>query len=188
MGRPDSEVRTGWTRSNVRRISAYAIVAVGAGVAFLAALGVAVAVTSSDQVAVIVNSGSTNTAGFKITVHSSGQSTAIMQNRAGVAQSALRAFTVSSKQAGSFFADLKAAKAAPATQGGCMKSASFGTSTHVEWQGWSSPDLDCPSDDAAITTLKNDVSAIRTAAGISPLPFLHHPAAEGPLHAGSPPP
>jgi len=172
----------------VARISAYAIAAIGAGLAFAALATLAMA-TTPDQVAVIVNSGSTNTAGFKLTVHTSGQSTAIMQNRAGVAQSAVREFTVSSKQSGSLFADLKAAKAAPAAaQGGCMKSASFGTSTHVQWQGWTSPDLDCPSDDPAVAALKNDVVAIRTAAGIGPLPLLHHPAAEGPLHAGSPPP
>jgi hypothetical protein len=172
----------------VSRIPSYAAVAIGLGVAFVAAASVAIATTPAVQIAVIVNSGSTNTAGFKITVHSNGPSTAVMQNRAGVAQSAAHSFTVSTKQAASLFDDLKAAKAAPASQGGCMKSASFGTSTHVQWQGWTSPDLDCPSDNAAITALKNDVSAIRTAAGISPLTLLHHPAAEGPLHAGSPPP
>jgi hypothetical protein len=173
----------------VARTSAYAIAAIGAGLAFVAAAAVAIATTPPDQVAVIVNSGSTNTAGFKLTVHASGQSTAIMQNRSGVAQSAVRAFNVSSKDSGTLFADLKAAKAAPPpAQAGCMKSASFGTSTHVQWQGWTSPDLDCPSDEPSIAALKNDVAAIRTAAGISPLPLLHHPAAEGPLHAGSPPP
>jgi hypothetical protein len=170
------------------RIPSYAAVAIGLGVAFVAAASAAIATTPAVQVAVIVNSGSTNTAGFKITVHSNGPSTAVMLNRQGVAQSTAHSFTVSTKQAGSLFADLKAAKAAPASQGGCMKSASFGTSTHVQWQGWTSPDLDCPSDDAAITALKNDVSAVRTAAGIGPLPLFNHPAAEGPLHAGSPPP
>jgi hypothetical protein len=152
------------------------------------AAGVALATTPADQVAVIVNSGSTNASGFKITVHSNGQSTAIMQNRQGVAQSAAHSFTVSAKQVGSLFGDIKAAKTAPPSEGGCMKSVSFGTSTHVQWQGWTSPDLDCPSDNAAVTALKNDVSVIRTAAGISAIPLLHHPAAEGPLHAGSSPP
>jgi hypothetical protein len=154
-----------------------------AGIAAVAAC----AATSPDQ-ATIVNSGSTNTAGYKLNVGSDGHASAVMQNRAGVAQSSVRSFTVSTQQAGSFFAHLKAAKAAPAPTGGCMKSASFGSSTIVHWQGWTSPDLNCPSDDSAIKALANDVSAIRTAAGISSFPLLHGPAADGPLHAGSPPP
>src|SRR5580692_1733313 len=173
MDRPAWERRTDWELSDVSRRHSLAAVVVGLGVGFAAALGVAIAATPPDQVAVIVNSGSTNTAGFKITVHSSGPSTAVMLNRQGVAQNAVHSFTVSSKQASTLFADLKAAKAAPPSQGGCMKSASFGTSTHVQWQGWTSPDLDCPSDNAAITALKNEVEAIRTAAGIGPVPSFN---------------
>jgi hypothetical protein len=188
MDRPAWERRMDWEPSNVSRRHSFAAVVVGLGVGLTAALGVAMAATPPDQVAVIVNSGSTNTAGFKITVHSAGPSTAVMMNRQGVAQSAAHSFTVSAKQAGSLFADLKAAKAAPASEGGCMKSVSFGTSTHVQWQGWTSPDLDCPADNAAVTALKKDVDSIRTAAGIGPLPSFNHPATEGPLHAGSPPP
>jgi hypothetical protein len=170
------------------RTRTLALVAAAAGVAVAVAAAAAVAATSSAQQATIVNSGSTNTAGFKITVGSDGRATSVMQNRAGIAQSSVHAFTVTPKQASGFFANLKAAKAAPSAEGGCMKSASFGSSTRVQWQGWNSPDLECPSDDAAIKALAGDVSAIRKAAGIAPLPLLHHPAAEGPLHAGSPPP
>jgi hypothetical protein len=161
------------------------------------AIGVACAVTAAAVIAAtpapveqatIVNSGSTNTSGFKITVESGGRASSIMQNRAGVAQSSVHAFVLSSKQATQFFSDVKAAKAAPGTEGGCMKSASFGSSTHVTWNGWTSPDLQCPSDSAAIKALAADVSTIRTAAGISDFPLIHRPGADGPLHAGTPPP
>ena len=48
-----------------------------------------------------------------------------------------------------------------------MKSASFGSSTYVTWQGWRSPDLTCPPSDATGKSLVNDVEEIRKAAGVS---------------------
>jgi hypothetical protein len=173
------------------RVSTMAYVAAAIGVACAVTAAAAIAATPApapaDQ-ATIVNSGSTNTSGFKITVASSGRASSIMQNRAGVAQSSVNAFVLTPKQATQFFTDLKAAKAAPSTEGGCMKSASFGSSTHVTWQDWTSPDLQCPSDNAAIKALAADVSTIRSAAGISAFPLIHRPGADGPLHAGTPPP
>ncbi|HEY1428315.1 MAG TPA: hypothetical protein VGF18_02000 [Candidatus Tumulicola sp.] len=165
------------------------VAGIAAGFGFVAGIAaVAACAANSPDQATIVNSGSTNTTGYKLSVSPDGHASAVMQNRSGVAQSGLRSFTISSKQADSFFTHLKAVKDAPATTGGCMKSASFGSSTIVHWQGWTSPDLNCPSEDPAIKALANDVSAIRTAAGISSFPLIQRPAADGPLHAGSPPP
>ncbi len=166
---------------------AYIVAVIGVACAITAAAVMAGTPAPADQ-ATIVNSGSTNTSGFKITVESGGHASSIMQNRAGVAQSSVHAFVLTPKQATQFFADLKAAKAAPSTEGGCMKSASFGSSTHVTWHDWTSPDLQCPSDNAAIKALVADVATIRTAAGISAFPLIHRPGADGPLHAGTPPP
>ncbi|HEY1681608.1 MAG TPA: hypothetical protein VGF98_08245 [Candidatus Tumulicola sp.] len=166
---------------------AYIAAAIGVACAATAAAVIAATPAPTDQ-ATILNSGSTNTLGFKITVESGGRASSVMQNRAGIVQSSVHTFVLTSKQAAQFFTDLKAAKAAPSTEGACMKSASFGSSTHVTWQDWTSPDLQCPSENAAIKTLTADVSTIRTAAGISTFPLIHRSATDGPLHAGSPPP
>ena len=78
-----------------------------------------------------------------------------------------------------FFADLKAARAANVSGSPCMKSASFGTTTHVSWHGWTSPDLDCPSENPLLSALIRDVNAIRAASGIGSLPGVHHGAGSG---------
>ncbi len=69
-----------------------------------------------------------------------------------------------------FFSDLAAARKGNAATVPCMKSASFGSSLHITWQGWTSPDLTCPPKDALGDALVTDVGAIRTAAGISESP------------------
>ncbi len=113
------------------------------------------------DVATIRNSGSTNTAGFTITVWSDATGSASVQGATP------KAFGVPSDLSARFFADLHAASndAAPAMH--CMKSASFGTSTMVQWHAWSSPDLQCPPFSAGLGALARDVGAIETAAGIT---------------------
>ncbi len=117
--------------------------------------------------AVIVDSGSTNTLGYKIEVWSDGSASVTPQNKAGIAQGAVKTFTVSAATASKFFADLQAARSGNATGSGCIKSASFGTATHVTWQGWTSPDLDCPPLNALVAALVHDVGEIRQASGVS---------------------
>ena len=122
--------------------------------------------------AVITNSGSTNAYGYTIKVTPDGNATVAMQAR-GAAPSAAKPFTVPSTIITKFFADLAAARKANLAGVPCMKSVSFGTTTHVTWQGWQSPDLDCPPSGDLGTALVNDVEAIRKASGVSSTPLMH---------------
>lgn len=137
----------------------------------LATLAIAslMAATPSES-AKIVNSGSTNTVGYTISVSSDGKASAIMQN----GSSAAKAFTITTDLATRFFSDLAAARKAGTVTVPCMKSASFGSSTHVSWEGWTSPDLTCPPKDSVGEALIKDVEAIRQAAGIPASPLRQH--------------
>lgn len=121
--------------------------------------------------AVIVNSGSTNSYGYSIQVWSDGKASVTLQGKGGAAASTPKAFTVPAATVVRFFADLAAARKGNPTSLPCMKSASFGSSTHITWQGWLSPDLNCPPKDALGDALVKDVDAIRQASGISELPL-----------------
>lgn len=136
-------------------------------------LALCAAAAPSHDGASIVDSGSTNTAGYTVNVWSDGTADVTYQNRTGAA--AEKSFTISSSLASRFFADLKAARKSTAPAAHCMKSASFGTSTHVHWHGWISPDLDCPPDDTLTTALVNDVGSIRSAGNISGAPLRAFP-------------
>jgi hypothetical protein len=103
--------------------------------------------------AVIVNSGSTNAPGYRIVVLPGGVATL---DNASPKQVALPPAT-----ARAFFHDLSTATPLRALHvDGCMKSASFGTTTRIEWRGQSSPDLSCPSTNPAVLRLSHDVEAI----------------------------
>jgi hypothetical protein len=139
-------------------------------------LCVTLAAAMQHDSATIVNSGSTNTAGYTITLWSDG--TATVQVRGAQA----KPFTIPAKTASRFFTDVKAASG----DGGgqlqhCMKSASFGTSTIVQWHGWTSPDFQCPPFTPAVTALAQDVNAIQTAADIMPGRPLHRIGLPGDL-------
>jgi len=134
-------------------------------------LAVCTAAAPSRDSATIVDSGSTNTAGYKIVVASDGHGTLTMQSRMGSAQSAPTSFTVATKVTARFFADLKAVREAKVDGTPCMKSASFGTSTRVQWHQWASPDLDCPADNPLVAALVGDVNAIRAASGVNSRPL-----------------
>lgn len=132
--------------------------------------------------ATILDSGSTNTPGYRIDVWSDGSATIVVQNR-GVSRGAPKSFAVTNSVASRFFANLKAVRSGNVAGEPCMKSASFGTTTRVTWHGWTSPDLDCPSDRAPLTALVSSVNAIRQASGIGTLPGPNRGAGGGPLHA-----
>lgn len=138
------------------------------------AIATCVAATARDT-AVIVNSGSTNTYGYTIAVGSDGKATLTLQERGGAATGTPKSFTLPAATAARFFADLAAARKGNVASVPCMKSASFGTSTNVTWQGWVSPDISCPPDGALSSALVTDVDAIRRAAGVGQLP-LHSQA------------
>jgi hypothetical protein len=127
------------------------------------------------ETATIVNSGSTNSYGYAIRITSEGKGTVTLQGHGAAAAGAPKAFTVSASTAARFFADLAAARKGNMTAAPCMKSASFGTSMHITWQGWVSPDLSCPPTEALGKALVTDVDAIRQAAGISALPLRQAP-------------
>jgi hypothetical protein len=150
------------------------------GVALAAALlpVVNAGATPARDGAVIVDSGSTNTAGYRIEMWSDGSAT-IALHRRGVAPGAAQPFSVGGAVTARLFADLQAAKVANVTGSPCMKSASFGSTTRVSWHGWTSPDLDCPSENALLTSVIRDVNLIRAASGIGSLPGVHRGAGNG---------
>lgn len=125
--------------------------------------------------AVIVDSGSTNTYGYTIHVSSDGKASVTLEERGGTAAGTAKPFTVPAATATRFFADLAAARKGNVATVPCMKSASFGTSLHITWQGWTSPDLSCPPKDALGETLVKDVDAIRQAGAIPAMPLRQHP-------------
>lgn len=143
-------------------------------------LAAAAAAAPSRDGASIVDSGSTNTAGYTIDVWSDGTASVTYQNRTSAAAST-KSFTFSPTVALRFFADLRAARAGKAQAQPCMKSASFGTSTHVRWHGWVSADLDCPPGDKLTSAVLDDVNAIRAAGKVTAIPL------RGGMFPGGPP-
>ena len=113
--------------------------------------------------ALIVNSGSTNTAPYTIDVHPDGTADVAI---AGQMQHA----HVGAPQAHWLFAKLKsAAPLASLPRAGCMKSASFGTSTTIVYDGSRTPDLSCPGGSALAQELGRTAGVIVNQLGIKPL-------------------
>ncbi len=109
---------------------------------------------ASGQIASIVNSGSTNAPGYTITVAADGSSTTSLN--AHVPESG----HIDAALATKFYADLASAvplQNLPAV--GCMRSASFGSSTVIFWRGARTPDLSCAQNDIE-RTLAADAAAI----------------------------
>ena len=151
---------------------------------FLYALVIATLMgAGSPDTASIVNSGSTNSYGYTIQVWSNGKASVTLKGRGGAAASTPKSFTVSSAVVARFFADLAAARKGDAQSVPCMKSVSFGTTIHVTWQQWVSPDLTCPAKDSLGDALIKDVDAIHQASGIGTMP-LH---GAGPVIESTPP-
>ena len=121
----------------------------------------AVSAATSDDGAVITNSGSTNTRGYAIKVWSNGNAQITMKGSA-----ATREFRIDDDLATRLFTDVKAARSNPGTAGHCMKSASFGTTTGITWHDYSSYDLQCPPLTSEVAALAQDVKLVETAANI----------------------
>jgi hypothetical protein len=112
----------------------------------------------------IVNSGSTNFQGFSLTLAEDGEAKLKQDN--STFQKDLPQ-TVTAR----LFADLRAAGALDALpQSRCMKSASFGTTTHISYRGKTSPDVSCPSPNPILRRLAIDVMSLLDAANISTIP------------------
>jgi hypothetical protein len=104
----------------------------------------AVVLQAAADRAVIVNSGSTNKAGFRIEVERSGEAEYTSTPRGQAAERVQRKVPDALLQR--FYADLEAAhplSALPAER--CAKSVSFGTKTIVELGTERTPDISCPN-------------------------------------------
>ncbi|MBV8844131.1 MAG: hypothetical protein JO307_15090 [Bryobacterales bacterium] len=122
------------------------------------------AIAQSRGEAVIVNSGSTNTAGFRIVIGENGDAQyTVMPRRFGPpAQSEPVRRKLPEALAQRFFSHLDSAKPlANLPHERCAKSASFGTSLTIEFGGERTPDLSCPDpQDPHIQTLMRDAEEI----------------------------
>jgi len=95
--------------------------------------------------AVIVNSGSTNTEGFRIVVEQSGKAVYTQTPRKSDTQVKSRSLDLPQALVKRLYSDLDAGKPLAELPGGhCMKSASFGSSLTIEFAGEKTPDLSCP--------------------------------------------
>jgi len=99
--------------------------------------------------AVIVNSGSTNTEGFRIVVEQSGKAvytpTLRKSGRGADTNAKSRSLDLPQALVKRLYSDLDAGKPLAELPGGhCMKSASFGSSLTIEFAGEKTPDLSCP--------------------------------------------
>jgi hypothetical protein len=114
--------------------------------------------------ALIVNSGSTNRAGYRLRVYADG-TTALQQGDVPIKK------RIPAELVTRFFADLKAAGPLDRLQlPHCMKSTSFGSTTQIGYRGVMSGDVSCPGSSPALRALAIDVTAIADAAGVSMLP------------------
>ena len=125
-----------------------------------------VAAHAADDAAVIVDSGSTNTAGYRIIVERSGKAAYTQMprryGRPSDEQPTSKTRDVASELVKRFYADLDAARPfSELPRQGCMKSASFGTTLTIEFAGERSPDLSCGDrGNAKVKALIEDVSEI----------------------------
>jgi len=120
-----------------------------------------VAFTASNDAAIIENSGSTNFAGFKIAVESSGS--ALVSEPSGV-----RRGTVSRATTKWFFSHLATDRPLDRLAvDRCTKPVSFASTTTVAWMGQHSPDLLCGGSGAA-AELSRTVGAIERQLGVVP--------------------
>jgi hypothetical protein len=120
----------------------------------------------ADGEALIVDSGSTNVAGFRLRVFENGR---FFIEQGNPAKGRVRSALVRR-----FFEDLRAAGSLDRLgQAQCAKSASFGSWTRITYRGETSPDISCPST-TAVQALTRDVGALADAAGIKRLPRLSH--------------
>jgi hypothetical protein len=118
------------------------------------------------QSVTIVNSGSTNTAGFRIVVDPSGKAEFTSQPRRQSADKAVKpktvAKTIPKSLAESLLSDVNAARplsSLPAPL--CMKSASFGSRLTIQVGDETSPDLSCgDGGNAQLQALIRDANAI----------------------------
>ena len=119
--------------------------------------------------AVILNTGSTNTLGYRIVLQRSGDAEYINGTKRATAM-------VPAPLAAQFFRDVQAAMPLLShTATACMKSASFGSSLFVWWKGSRSGDLTCPAGDVIAGDAVKIAQALNLSTGlrlVRPIPML----------------
>ena len=127
--------------------------------------------TPAVRTAVIENTGSTNTRGYRITVSAAGAADWIAtERRGGVVTGKAQQATLSAPLAKRLFHDLDAARPLAGLKvNHGVRSASFGTQTFVTYKNQRTPDLTFGGD-AHATALKADVGAITQALHITNAP------------------
>jgi len=112
----------------------------------------------------IINSGSTNTAGYVIEVQRTGHVTWTVTRRRPIlattpsSTTTQNALQLSSLETNAIFQAVQ--QALPFTQYApihCIKSVSFGTTLHVSYNGQESPDLSCPLKDQRLVLLSKNI-------------------------------
>lgn len=130
--------------------------------------------------AVIVNSGSTNTRPYRVVVSPDGHALVWVEGEA------VRKATLSQKTSASFFSHLASAMPlAKIAQVPCMKSASFGSSTIVQYKGERSPDLTCGIEGAS-AKLAADVANITSELKVVTLGRFRHSVVPQPAAPAAP--
>ena len=133
---------------------------------FGAPLFAAAFLLGKDDIATIVDSGSTNTVGFRIVVQRSGKAEWITTSRRYGSQAGEGSKTkqqqLSHALIDRLFSDLNAVRPLSSIpKQGCMKSASFGTTRAIEFDGQRTPDLTCGGGgNAKVQALIQDVNEI----------------------------
>jgi hypothetical protein len=136
---------------------------------FTAYIAIVPAGCRSVDSAVIDDSGSTNSRANQIVVRSDGSASIASGT------SSPKLFTVPKAIIAPFFTALAASREDNVPSGSCAKSASFGSTIRVKWNGWVSNDVTCPPEGnvsaAALhdaQMLNNTVMEIRALAGRVP--------------------
>ncbi|MBH8575171.1 hypothetical protein I8752_19555 [Nostocaceae cyanobacterium CENA369] len=125
-----------------------------AGISFLLGAAQSAIALVPNNVAVIANSGSTNTIGYRIYVSPTGEANYVDGKGSGQGK-------LPEKLIKKFFHNLKVAEplsSLPVKQG-CVKSTSFGTTTTISLGGQQSQDISCPGNQKA-QKLDTDIIAI----------------------------
>jgi hypothetical protein len=131
-----------------------------AGISFLLCSSQSVMALVRSDVAIIVNSGSTNTIGYRIYVSPTGEVNYVDGNGSNQGK-------LTKKLTKEFFRDVKIAEPLsnlPVRQS-CVKSVSFGTTTTIRLADRQSQDISCPGNEKA-QRLDNDVIAITKALNV----------------------
>jgi hypothetical protein len=129
--------------------------------------------SAAGDFAIIVNSGSTNTPGYRIEIWPTGKAVYTLVRRRALRPVAPDQTSASSgpvtvsaelRPTKQFFADLASAgnlSRYPPVH--CIKSVSFGYRLTIQYKGQESPDLSCPNSDSKISALAADAKTLTTA-------------------------